>query len=200
MMWHSYVNGALIGAGLIIAIGAQNAFVLAQSIRKEYHWQVALTCMLCDAVLITVGVFGLASVLTQNSLLLAVVRWGGIVFLLFYGAKAILRALSPQGLHAESERHRSFSKVMATTLAVTLLNPHVYLDTVLLVGSLGAQQDSSAYYALGAISASFLWFALLAAGGVLLSRHMSRPMTWRILDLLVAAMMLILALRLIQST
>lgn len=203
-MWDSYIssyiNGALIGAGLIVAIGAQNAFVLAQSVRREYHWQVALTCMLCDAVLITVGVFGLATVLAENHTLLAAVRWGGIAFLLWYSVKALSRALSPQGLQANQNRERSFARVMATTLAVTLLNPHVYLDTVLLVGSLGAQQSSSAAYAAGAVNASLLWFTLLAGGGALLSRHLARPVTWRILDVLVASMMLVLAFRLIQTS
>jgi L-lysine exporter family protein LysE/ArgO len=97
-MWQSYSNGLLVAAGLIIAIGAQNAFVLAQSLRREHHLSVAALCVLCDALLMTAGVFGLASALAQSPQLLAIVRWGGIAFLLWYAAQALRRACSPQSL------------------------------------------------------------------------------------------------------
>src|SRR5471030_2728383 len=159
-MWQSYVNGLLVAAGLIMAIGTQNAFVLAQSLRREHHLPVAALCVACDALLVAAGVFGLATVLAQNPTLLA---------------------------------------VMLSALAVTLLNPHVYLDTVLLIGSLGAQQSVPGAYVVGAASASLLWFFTLALGAAWLAPWLARPSTWRILDLLVAVMMFTVAIQLITS-
>ncbi|MFC6633905.1 LysE/ArgO family amino acid transporter [Microbulbifer taiwanensis] len=189
-MWQSYFNGMLVGGGLIIAIGAQNAFVLAQSLRREHHLLVATLCVACDAMLIAAGVFGLAALLLQSPLLLAIARWGGAAFLLCYGLGALRRAVHPGGLQqAESTAPRPRHAVLLTALAVTLLNPHVYLDTVLLIGSLGAQQVDPGAYALGAASASLTWFFALAIGAAWLSPWLARPATWRLLDLAVAAMM-----------
>lgn len=196
----SYLNGMMIGAGLIVAIGAQNAFVLAQSVRREHHWAVAATCALCDLVLICAGVFGLASLLVSNPILLGITRWAGAVFLFVYGLSALKRAIRPGALSPQANQKRPLGAVLAATLAVTLLNPHVYLDTVVLVGSLGAQQASPAAYAAGASSASILWFGLLAAAGSFMSKWLSRPSTWRAVDLLVAVMMWSLAARLISET
>ncbi|RUR35401.1 LysE/ArgO family amino acid transporter [Vreelandella populi] len=195
-MWQSYSNGLFIAIGLIMAIGAQNAFVLSQSLRREHHVAVALLCILCDAALITAGVFGLASILTQSPLLLAIARWGGIVFLLWYGSQALYRACRPQSLQATSTSPRSFSAIMLAALAVTLLNPHVYLDTVLLIGSLGAQQPMPGAYALGAASGSFIWFSALALGGASLAPWLARPLTWRLIDIGVALMMCFIAFQL----
>ncbi|WP_308364557.1 MULTISPECIES: LysE/ArgO family amino acid transporter [unclassified Microbulbifer] len=197
-MWQSYLNGLLLGAGLIVAIGAQNAFVLAQSLRREHHLPVAALCVLCDAVLVSAGVFGLAALLLKSPALLAMARWGGAAFLLWYGLKALLRALRPQGLEGAAEAGpRSRRAVLLTALAVTLLNPHVYLDTVLLIGSLGAQQTEPGAYALGAASASLTWFFGLALGAAWLSPWLARPATWRLLDLGVAIMMFSVAVRLL---
>nr|WP_298118600.1 LysE/ArgO family amino acid transporter [uncultured Pseudomonas sp.] len=193
-MWQSYLNGLVIAAGLIIALGAQNAFVLAQSLRREHHLPVALLCVLCDAVLVAAGVFGLAALLAQNPVLLGIARWGGAVFLLWYGAQALLRACKPLGLEqAERSKPRSRRAVLLAALAVTLLNPHVYLDTVLLIGSLGAQQSAPGAYTLGAASASLLWFFALALGAAWLAPWLARPSTWRAIDLAVAAMMFTIA-------
>ncbi|MGL6162273.1 LysE/ArgO family amino acid transporter [Microbulbifer sp.] len=197
-MWQSYLNGLLLGAGLIVAIGAQNAFVLAQSLRREHHLPVAALCVLCDAVLVSAGVFGLAALLLKSPALLAAARWGGAAFLLWYGLKALLRALRPQGLEQAADAGpRSRRAVLLTALAVTLLNPHVYLDTVLLIGSLGAQQPEPGAYALGATSASLAWFFGLALGAAWLSPWLARPATWRLLDLGVAIMMFSVAVRLL---
>ena len=199
-MWQSYLNGLLVAAGLIMAIGAQNAYVLAQSLRREHHLLAAGLCVLCDAVLVAAGVFGLASLLLQSPLLLGVARWGGAAFLLWYGTRALLRALRPQGLsEAGAAPPRSRQAVLMTALAVTLLNPHVYLDTVLLIGSLGAQQSAPAAYALGAASASLLWFFSLALGAAWLAPWLARPTTWRVIDLLVAAMMFSVAAQLLAG-
>ncbi|WP_439859537.1 LysE/ArgO family amino acid transporter [Pseudomonas sp. MBLB4136] len=196
-MWQSYSNGLLVAIGLIMAIGAQNAFVLAQGLRREHHLPVALLCILCDAVLVSAGVFGLASLLSQSPLLLGIARWGGALFLLYYASQALRRAWRPQALSETEAAPRSRRAVLLTALAVTLLNPHVYLDTVLLIGSLGAQQPVPGAYALGAASASLLWFIGLALGAAWLAPWLARPNTWRLIDLAVATMMLVIALQLL---
>jgi L-lysine exporter family protein LysE/ArgO len=199
-MWQSYSNGLLIAAGLIIALGAQNAFVLAQSLRREHHLPVALLCVFCDALLVAAGVFGLATLLAQSPLLLNIALWGGAAFLLWYGAQALLRACRPQALNADGlGTPRSLRAVLLAALAVTLLNPHVYLDTVLLIGSLGAQQAVPGAYALGAASASLLWFMSLALGAAWLAPWLARPATWRVIDLGVALMMFAIAAQLLAS-
>ncbi|WP_447555017.1 LysE/ArgO family amino acid transporter [Vreelandella sp. EE22] len=196
-MAQSYLNGLFMGLGLIVAIGAQNAFVLSQSLRREYPLAVALVCIVCDAVLIVAGVLGLATLLTQSPALLAVARWGGAAFLIGYALLALKRAARGEALQAKGAARRSLAAVLSATLAVTLLNPHVYLDTVLLIGSLGAQQPVPGAFALGAVSASTLWFSALALAATRLAPSLSRPLTWRLIDLLVALMMLAVALQLI---
>ncbi|MCQ4327292.1 LysE/ArgO family amino acid transporter [Pseudomonas stutzeri] len=198
-MWQSYINGLLVAAGLIMAIGAQNAFVLAQSLRREHHLPVAALCILCDVLLVSLGVFGLAAVLASNPLLLEVTRWGGAAFLLWYGVLALRRAARPQSLQGGNAAPRSRRAVLLAALAVTLLNPHVYLDTVVLIGSLGAQQPEPGAYTLGAASASTLWFLALALGGAWLAPWLARPLTWRLIDLGVAAMMFAIAAQLIAG-
>jgi L-lysine exporter family protein LysE/ArgO len=198
-MWQSYSNGLLVAIGLIMAIGAQNAFVLAQGLRREHHLPVAALCILCDAALVSAGVFGLASLLSQSPLLLGIARWGGALFLLYYASQALRRAWRPQALGETEAAPRSRRAVLLTALAVTLLNPHVYLDTVLLIGSLGAQQPVPGAYALGAASASLLWFISLALGAAWLAPWLARPTTWRLIDLAVATMMLVIALQLLMG-
>ena len=152
-----------------------------------------------DATLVRVA-FGLATVLAQSPVLLAVARWGGAAFLIWYGACALRRACSKQSLdQGDSLKTRSLRAVMLSALAVTLLNPHVYLDTVLLIGSLGAQQTEPGAYVAGAASASFLWFTTLALGAAWLAPWLARPATWRLLDLLVAVMMFSVAYQLISA-
>lgn len=199
-MWQSYFNGLLIAAGLIMAIGSQNAFVLAQGLRREHHVSVAILCIICDAILVAAGVFGLANVLAHNPTLLAVARWGGVLFLSWYGVQALRRACSKQSLeHGAAAGKRSRRTVLLSALAVTLLNPHVYLDTVLLIGSLGAQQSVPGAYVAGAASASLLWFSCLAIGAAWLAPWLARPATWRLLDVMVAVMMFSVAWQLIRS-
>ena len=197
-MLQSYINGLLIAAGLIMAIGTQNAFVLAQSLRREHHLPVAALCVACDALLVAAGVFGLATVLAHSPVLLGIARWGGAAFLLWYGSNALRRACSRQSLEQDGNSGvRSLKAVLLSALAVTLLNPHVYLDTVLLIGSLGAQQSAPSAYVAGAASASLLWFFTLALGAAWLAPWLARPATWRLLDLLVAVMMFGVAAQLI---
>ncbi len=199
-MWQSYLNGLLVALGLIMAIGTQNAFVLAQSLRREHHLPVAALCVLCDALLVAAGVFGLATVLAHNPLLLTLARWGGALFLLWYGSLALRRAFAKQSLEqSQGQGLRSRRAVLLSALAVTLLNPHVYLDTVLLIGSLGAQQSVPGAYVAGAASASLMWFFTLALGAAWLAPWLARPNTWRLLDLMVAVMMFAVAAQLILS-
>ncbi|MFG6665653.1 LysE/ArgO family amino acid transporter [Halomonas sp. HNIBRBA4712] len=193
----SYINGLVMGLGLIVAIGAQNTFVLSQSLRREHPLPVALVCILCDALLIIAGVFGLASLLGQNPTLLALARFGGAAFLIAYAVQALARAARRDALTARQAAPRSLTAVLAATFAVTLLNPHVYLDTVLLIGSLGAQQVSPGAFAFGAVCASTLWFSALALAGTRLAPLLARPLTWRLIDLLVAVMMFAIALQLL---
>lgn len=188
----SYLNGLLVALGLIMAIGAQNAFVMAQSLRREHHLSVAMVCMTCDALLIAAGVFGLAALLQQYPLAMEITRWGGVLFLVGYSLLAIRRAFADQSLVAGAVERpvRTRRVVLMATLAITLLNPHVYLDTMVLIGSVGAQQSWPAWFAAGAASASILWFFSLAMGAAKLAPILSRPITWRLIDLLVAALML----------
>jgi len=198
-MWQSYFNGLLVTAGLIMAIGAQNAFVLAQSLRREHHLPVALLCICSDILLVSLGVFGLAAIIAESPLLLQITRWGGVAFLLWYGTLALRRAVRPGVLREETAASRSLRSVLLAALAVTFLNPHVYLDTVLLIGSLGAQQPEPGAYTVGAASASALWFLLLALGGAWLAPWLARPLTWRLIDLGVACMMFAIAAQLIVT-
>jgi L-lysine exporter family protein LysE/ArgO len=198
-MLQSYLSGLAIAIGLIMAIGAQNAFVLAQGLRREHHLAVAALCILCDVLLVSAGVFGLATVLAQNPTLLAITRWGGSAFLLWYGVKALRRAFAPSALAAKGQAPRSRHAVLLSALAVTLLNPHVYVDTVLLIGSVGARQAFPEAYVAGAASASMLWFLTLALGAAWLAPWLARPATWRILDGAVALMMFIVAGQLIAG-
>ena len=143
--------------------------------------------------LILAGTFGLAALLQAHPLAMEITRWGGVLFLLLYASQALWRALSPRGLEAMRAPARSRRAVLLTTLAVTLLNPHVYLDTMVLIGSLAAQHSLPLVFALGAASASILWFTLLAVGSARLAPVLQRPLTWRLIDLLVAGMMFTVA-------
>lgn len=190
-MWQSYAYGLTVSASLIVAIGAQNAFVLAQGLRRQYPWMVAAICALCDLALIAAGVFGLAGLLAAHPLWLAIARWGGVAFLVAYALRSLRSAIHPGQLRGTAdELPRSRAAVAASTFAVSLLNPHVYLDTVLLLGSIGARQPQPAVFAAGAMSTSLLWFFGLALGAVRLAPWLARPATWRALDVIVAAMML----------
>lgn len=199
-MLYSYGNGLIIALGLIMAIGAQNAFVLSQALRREHHLWVAGVCVFFDVLLVACGVYGLAQLLISSPVLLLIARWGGVLFLSCYGALALRRAFRKNTLEVAAIRPaQSLQAVVMTTLAVTLLNPHVYLDTVLLIGSLGAQQDYPGAYVLGAASSSVLWFFSLALGAAKLAPWLARPITWRVIDFLVALMMFSVALQLLLN-
>jgi L-lysine exporter family protein LysE/ArgO len=194
-----FVTGFLIGAGLIIAIGAQNAFVLRQGLTRRHVLPIVVVCAGSDAVLIVLGVGGLGSLVTASPLLLQVATWGGVVFLAAYGLLAFRRAFRTESLSQRGHPPADLSAALAACLAFTFLNPHVYLDTVVLVGSVSGRFEGTArlIYAAGAITASILWFAALGYGARYLAPLFGRPESWRILDLVVAAVMWFLAASLI---
>jgi L-lysine exporter family protein LysE/ArgO len=189
-------TGAALGLTLIVAIGAQNAFVLRQGLRREHVGPVVLLCAACDAVLMAAGVAGLAGLLGERPALAFWLTLGGVAFLSVYGLKALWRALRPGSLHASaSVEGLTLRQALLTAAAFTLLNPHVYLDTVVLVGSVGAQQQGTnrLWFVLGAASASALWFTSLGYGARLLAPFFERPRAWQVLDALIGATMLLLA-------
>jgi L-lysine exporter family protein LysE/ArgO len=164
-----YFQGLALGAAMILPLGPQNAFVMNQGIRRQYHLMIALLCAVSDLLLICAGIFGGSALLMQSPWLLALVTWGGVAFLLWYGFGALKTAMSSNLELASAEVMKQGRwKIIVTMLAVTWLNPHVYLDTFVVLGSLGGQLDvePKRWFALGTVSASFLWFfglAILAA-------------------------------------
>ena len=183
--------GFLAGAALIIAIGAQNSFVLRQGIRQEHVLPIALICAGADALLIAAGIAGLGALIQSLPLLLVVTRYGGAAFLLGYGLVAARRALQPHRLTVDSNEGTSLNAALATCLAFTFLNPHVYLDTVILLGSLANQCGELGRwnFGAGAATASFAWFFGLGYGARLLGPFFSKPDAWRALDSLIAVIM-----------
>ncbi|KAF0133417.1 MAG: Lysine efflux permease [Xanthobacteraceae bacterium] len=194
-------TGFLIGLGLIVAIGAQNAFVLRQGLTRRHVLLVTTICAVSDALLILAGVAGLGALVARSPFLLTVATLGGAAFLLAYGLMAARRALTPSRLTAAPVAEAGLAQVVSATLAFTFLNPHVYLDTVVLVGSLSARFDGTARvaFAAGAMAASAIWFYGLGFGARLLAPVFARPAAWRILDALIACVMVAIALSLLRS-
>lgn len=191
-----YLKGLGLGAGLIVAIGSQNAHVLRMGLKRQHVGLTVLVCIVCEALLISAGVAGIGTMIERSPSLLAVARWGGALFLAWYGLRAWRSAFGRHALHAAgSSPELTAGKALATVLAATLLNPHVYLDTVVLLGSVGGQQGPQGkwWFALGAMSAAALWFALLGFGARLLAPWFAQPIAWRVLDTVIGAVMLMLA-------
>lgn len=191
-----FVQGLALSFGLIVAIGAQNAFVLRQGLRREHVGPVVLFCALADAVLITAGVLGMAQALGERPGLARALALGGAVFLAFYGIQALRRARQSQQLQAAAAgQGMGRAAAVAQAAAFTLLNPHVYLDTVLLVGSIGAQQPAAlrGWFVLGACAASLGWFGLLGFGARWLAPLFARPRAWQVLDGLIGLTMFVLS-------
>ncbi len=179
-----FIQGFGMGGGLIVAIGAQNAFVLTQSVRKNHHLAVAALCILCDGILIGLGVTGTGTIVASNPTLGMIAAWGGAAFLTWYGVMALRSAMKGGSLETGDESGKTLRHTLMLTLAVTLLNPHVYLDTVVLMGSVSGQFAVPERYVfgIGAFAASFIWFTLLSLGGQMLAPVFRREITWRILD------------------
>jgi L-lysine exporter family protein LysE/ArgO len=196
-----YAQGLALGLGLIVAIGAQNAFVLRQGLRREHVGAVVLFCALADAALIAAGVLGMAQALGQSPGLARALALAGALFLAAYGWRALQRARQANQLQAASGgAGLRRGAVLAQAAAFTLLNPHVYLDTVLLVGSIGAQQPAGlrGWFIAGASSASLAWFSLVGFGARWLAPWFARPRAWQVLDGLIAVTMFVLAALLVR--
>lgn len=185
------IAGFFSGAALIIAIGAQNSFVLRQGIRREHVLPIVLVCAGADALLIVLGIAGLGALIQSVPYLLEVTRYGGASFLVAYGFVAARRALQPHQLTVDSGVGTSRRAAIATCLAFTFLNPHVYLDTVILLGSLANQwgENGRWVFGCGAAAASFVWFFALGYGASLLGPLFRKAGAWRVLDSLIALIM-----------
>ena len=196
-----YLKGLGLGAGLIIPIGAQNAHVLRMGLYQRHVGLTVLVCIVCEMLFISLGVAGVGSVVEGNPLLLAAARWGGAAFLAWYGLRSLRDALGRHALDAPpAAAAMTAMRALAAALAVTVLNPHVYLDTVVLLGAIGGRQGSEGkwLFALGAMSAAVLWFTSLGFGARLLAPWFAKPVAWRVLDALIGAVMLALAATLLM--
>ncbi|MEU8222918.1 LysE/ArgO family amino acid transporter [Kribbella sp. NPDC048915] len=180
---------------LIVAIGAQNAFVLRQGLRREHVLPVVLTCALSDALLISSGILGLGALLTRNEIALSIAKYGGAAFLYAYALLAAKRAFKPGSIIPADHAPAALRSVVVACLGFTYLNPHVYLDTVVLLGSLANQQGTNTrwLYGLGAVTASFTWFFSLGFFARKLSPMFARPRAWQLLDTTIALLMTSLA-------
>lgn len=197
----AFAKGFVLSAGLIIAIGAQNMFVLRQGLKREHVWPVVLLCAAADASLIVAGVSGLGGLLSAMPGLSLVLGLAGGAFLSWYGAVALRRALNPTALVVDQQASMTLGAALAGTAAFTFLNPHVYIDTVMLMGAIGASLPpvERPLFMLGAASASFGWFASLGFGARVLAPLFARPLAWRVLDIIIGFMMLGLAASLLHG-
>ncbi|SKA71108.1 LysE/ArgO family amino acid transporter [Desulfobaculum bizertense] len=191
MLISPFIQGIGTGAGLIIAIGAQNAFVLSQGLQKNYPLQIATFCILADALLISLGISGLGTLITQHQGLASFAAWGGALFLFWYGLGSFRAAFSDKTLVATEDSRQSLKVVLLTASAVTFLNPQAYLDTVVLLGSIGGQfpGDGRYLFGAGALTASTVWFLSLSFGARLLRPFFQSARSWKVLDLTTCAIM-----------
>ena len=188
------IPGLLAGLSLIIAIGAQNAFVIRQGLTKKFVLLTVLICAFSDALLIALGASGHGALIKSNKNVLEFVRWFGVVYLLWFAFKSAKSALKKEVLNSAGEASADRKSVILTVLALTFLNPHVYLDTVILLGSISNQFGSDKwFFVIGAMLASFIWFTAIGFGAKSASKFMSRPIFWKILDSIIAAIMLSIA-------
>jgi L-lysine exporter family protein LysE/ArgO len=190
------VPGLLTGLGLIVAIGAQNAFVLRQGLLRSHVGPVVAVCALSDLVLILAGVAGIGVLVERAGWVVEVVRWLGVAFLASYGVLSLRRARRPTALAAGAASAGGAATrgaAVATAAALTWLNPHVYLDTVLLLGSVASTHDRPWLFAVGACAASVLWFTALGYGARLAAPLLARPRAWQVLDVVIGVVMLVLA-------
>ena len=191
-----FLQGLLVSFGLIIAIGAQNVFVLKKGILKEHTFLIASICFLLDASLITIGVKGIGKTLELYPSFFIYITWFGILFLILYGLLALKNTFKTQKMKITTKKDNSnLVKTIISTLAISLLNPHVYLDTMLLIGSIGSHYKgiSQNLFIFGATSASFVWFFSLAYGSRILIPLFKKSITWKLLDLATAFIMFFVA-------
>lgn len=198
LAWAAWLRGLGMGGGLIVAIGAQNAYVLRQGILKQQVLTVVLVCCLCDIALISCGILGMGEVIEAHPTLAQWAKWGGAAFLAWYGLRSALKVFDAKHAGMAASAPTSTQGALLTALAFSLLNPHVYLDTVVLLGSIGAQEGPRRiWFGSGAVTASLLWFFSLGYGAQMLAPVFQRPLAWRILDGVIACTMWALAVTLI---
>lgn len=188
----TWTTGLLTGLSLIVVIGIQNALVLRQGLRREHVGIVVLVCALGDAILIAAGTAGMGAIATANPVALRVMAGVGTLYLLWTAVGSFRSALRPRALEADAPRSRG--SVLATVLGVTWLNPHVYLDTVVMLGSIAASHGAERWlFATGAMTGSVLWFTVLGFGARALSGPLGRPSVWRVVDTIIGVVMLLVA-------
>ncbi|AGB83867.1 L-lysine exporter [Serratia sp. FGI94] len=198
-MFAVFLQGFALSAAMILPLGPQNVFVMNQGIRRQNHLLVASLCALSDIALICAGIFGGSALLHRSSLLLMLVTWGGVAFLLWYGWGAFRAAFNRDVAEVSvSELAQSRWRIIVSMLAVTWLNPHVYLDTFVVLGSLGSQfaPEVRSWFAFGAVSASVVWFYVLALLAAWLSPYLKAPLAQRIINILVGLVMWAIAVQL----
>ena len=194
----AFLPGFFTGLSLIIAIGAQNAFVIRQGLTRRYVFTVVAICTVIDASLIALGIGGLGAAIAGLPWLLEVIRWFGVAYLTWFGIKSVISATKSQALDPSGVESKSAGKVITTVLAMSLLNPHVYLDTVIFVGGVGNTFGQNRWsFALGAMLASLVWFTSIGYGAKAASKFMSKPIFWKVLDAVIAVIMFSLALTLV---
>ena len=189
-------QGLILGAGMIIPIGAQNSFVLSQGIKRNHHILAATICMFCDITLIALGIFGGGKLIASNEYLMLAIGWGGVIFLLAYAGLSFKQVWRNRYQTASLEQATNQrKKIIGTTFAVTLLNPHVYLDTVMILGSVGGTFEGHEKYAfaIGTMLASIIWFYSLAMGAAKMAPWLGQPKVQRIIDGLVGLIMVVIA-------
>ena len=188
------IPGLLAGFSLIIAIGAQNAFVIRQGLTKKFVLLTVLICAFSDAILIALGASGLGALIKSNKNILEFVRWFGVIYLLWFAFKSAKSVFKKEVLNSAGEASADRKSVILTVLALTFLNPHVYLDTVILLGSISNQFGTDKwFFVIGAMLASFIWFTAIGFGAKSASRFMSQPIFWKILDSIIALVMVSIA-------
>jgi L-lysine exporter family protein LysE/ArgO len=193
----SALPGFFTGLSLIIAIGAQNAFVIRQGLTRKHVLLVVAICAVSDAALIVLGVAGLGALISGLPWLLEIIRWFGVLYLTWFGVKSLRSAFKIQALDASGVQSGSAKTVVLSVLGFTFLNPHVYLDTVILLGSIGNQFGSDKWwFTLGAVVASIVWFSSIGFGAKAASRFMAKPVFWKVLDILIAVVMFSIAVML----
>lgn len=196
------IEGFATGGGLIVAIGAQNAFVLTQSVRRNHHLLVAGLCIVFDVIFISLGVSGVGAAVAANPVLGRIAAYGGAAFLLWYGFGSLRSAMRGGSLATDSKTGHTLQKTLLLTMAVTLLNPHFYLDTVVLMGSISGQYPGTDRYLFGAgaIIASTIWFLCLSLGGRTFAPLFRKEITWRVLDSAICLTMWSIAVNLILNS
>jgi L-lysine exporter family protein LysE/ArgO len=193
----AYWSGLVAGLSLIVAIGAQNAFIIRQALTRQHVFLIVTFAALADALLIAAGTAGLGAIIQAAPVALEFIRWFGVAYLLWFAFNSLRSAFKGESLQASGEVQTSWKKVFLTIAGLTFLNPHVYLDTVIFLGAIGNQFNADRWvFAFGAMTGSFLWFFTMGYGAKALSGFMAKPIFWKVLDLVIAAIMVTIAIML----